>query len=138
MAWARSLFLQMTVLLLVAFLAAKANSAFHWTWKLPPEIRSLPLAELRKKPHPLIWVDVRDADRFAENHIPEAVHFDETHPNASLARLLPRWTPDTRVLVYGEGIGSERAQRVAKRLKKDLASSEVYLLEGGWLAWPKE
>jgi rhodanese-related sulfurtransferase len=138
MGWTRSLLKQMVVLILAAMLAAWANSAFHWTWKLPPEVRSLSLPEARKNQGPLLWVDVRDADRFAEAHVPEAVRYDEAHPSASLAQLVPLWTPQSRVLVYGEGPGSERALRVAKQLKKDLASREVYLLEGGWLAWPRE
>ncbi len=138
MASLRVLLSQMAVLLLTAVLAAWANASFRWTWKLPPEIRSLSLTDSRHPSRPTLWVDVRDADRFANGHIPEALPYDETRPDDSLAFLVRRWTPRTRVLVYGEGPGSERALRVAKRLKKELASSEIYLFEGGWLAWPRE
>jgi rhodanese-related sulfurtransferase len=133
----RALLKQGSILLVAAMLPAWATASFRWSWRLPPEIQSLPLSEVRQAPNPILWVDVRDPERFQAAHIPEALYFDELNPQGALPNLLQRWTPRSKVLVYGEGQGSDRALRVAKTLKKILASSEVFLLEGGWLAWPK-
>jgi hypothetical protein len=56
---------------------------------------------------------------------------------ASLEAVRRVWKSNRKLGVYGEGIGSDRAERVAKLLKTELGTREVYLLEGGWAAWPR-
>jgi 3-mercaptopyruvate sulfurtransferase SseA len=42
-----------------------------------------------------------------------------------------------RIVIYGEGTGSDRALQIARRLRKDLGAPRIFLLEGGWAAWPR-
>jgi hypothetical protein len=42
-----------------------------------------------------------------------------------------------RIVIYGEGTGSDRALQVARKLRKDLDPPRILLLEGGWAAWPR-
>ena len=84
-----------------------------------------------------VWVDVRNPERYESAHIPGAVHFSEAEAEASLKAVRSVWKAGRKLGVYGEGIGSDRAERVAKSLKAALGTREVYLLEGGWAAWPR-
>ncbi|MEK0445652.1 MAG: hypothetical protein RLZZ399_973 [Verrucomicrobiota bacterium] len=127
---------QVALLLLAAALLSATNQFLGIRWRRPPEIAVLPLSEAQKQNVPTVWVDVRDADRFEREHVPGAVSFDETRPDSSLRDLLRVWNTGKRIVVYGEGTGSQRAQRVAEQLKKDLNTRSVFLLEGGWAAWP--
>jgi rhodanese-related sulfurtransferase len=95
------------------------------------------MKEARSKQAEFLWVDVRNPERFESAHIPGAIHFSEAEAEASAAAVRRVWRPGRKLAVYGEGIGSERAERVAKSLKAVLGTREVYLLEGGWAAWPR-
>jgi len=39
--------------------------------------------------------------------------------------------------VYCDGADCGTSRAVARRLKRELGVSEVYVLKGGWRAWPK-
>lgn len=129
---------QVTTLLLAAAILAWATAFWEIQWHRPPEIRSISIAAARKDAANLVWVDVRTRDRFDISHISDAILFDENAHNPSLENLMQQWNPKRRVVVYGEGAGSDRAQRVAIQLKKDLQTRHIYLLEGGWATWPRE
>ena len=133
----RSALIQMAFLILVSGMLTWATAFWGIQWKRPPEVRSLSIAAIQKDLSDVVWVDVRDFDRFDSAHIPDALFFSEAEHDKSLAHLLRLWKPKTRVVIYGEGPGSDRAQRVALQLKKDLHSADVFLLEGGWAAWPR-
>ena len=108
--------------------------------KLPPPpnaLHELTIKEARARQADFLWVDVRNADRYESAHIPGALPFSEAEPETSTAAIKRAWKTGRKVCVYGEGIGSERAERVAKSLRTALATREVYLLEGGWAAWPR-
>ena len=124
-------------LVALAVLASWVTASFQLKWRLPPDLKTLTLTDARNATAPILWIDVRDSDRFESDHVPDAISFEEHNRDDSLAKIIPRWTPNTRIIVYGEGPGSDRASRVAKNLKKDLGTREVYLLEGGWAVWPR-
>lgn len=124
------------ILLAAAVTLSATNRFLGIRWQRPPEIATTPVSEVQKQPSKTVWVDVRDFDRFEKEHVPGAVFFDETDPENSLREMLRVWNEKKRIVVYGEGTGSQRAQRVAKQLKKELNTRAVFLLEGGWAAWP--
>lgn len=128
---------QALFLVLVASVFSYATFALGLRWSPPKSVRELPLREARARQAELVWVDVRNLDRFENAHMPGAVHFNETETGASIENVRRTWKPGRKVCVYGEGIGSERAERVAKMLKTELGTREVYVLEGGWAAWPR-
>jgi len=128
---------QVVILLLLAGIPTWLTSHFQIRWKAPATVESLTISSLKQDTHNVIWIDVRGQEAFDIAHIEGALRFDENDHDTSLQTLLKEWTPDKRVVVYGVGTGSERAERVALRLKKDLQSKKVYLLEGGWASWPR-
>jgi len=84
-----------------------------------------------------VWVDVRNPERFESAHIPDAIPFDEANATEGLARIKSVLGAGKKVVVYGEGTGSDRALRVARMIKQELRTKEVALLEGGWASWPR-
>ena len=134
---ARAAAAQTLCLLLLACVASYASLAFGLKWVPPRAVGELSIKEARSKQAEFLWVDVRNPERFESAHIPGAIHFSEAEAEASAAAVRRVWRPGRKLAVYGEGIGSERAERVAKSLKAVLGTREVYLLEGGWAAWPR-
>jgi len=128
---------QTILLLAIASIPAAATVAFDLEWKAPAEFKQLKPSQAKQTKESLVWVDVRSEDRFATGHIHDAVHFDETNPSSGLDAVRALWTPMRKVVVYGEGAGSDRALRVARLLKEKLPTKQVLLLEGGWAGWPR-
>jgi rhodanese-related sulfurtransferase len=105
------------------------------TWQAPP---SIPVSRARAlAPEPL-WVDVRSAERFTQRSIPNAIRADIADWNSTLKRISEsHWQgPQHTIVVFGEGPGSDAANEVLTRLRNALATKNIYLLEGGFLAWP--
>jgi rhodanese-related sulfurtransferase len=134
---ARAACSQAGLLVLGACLLTYATIAFDLRWSPPKALREVGISEARSKQTEFVWVDVRNPERFESAHIPGAVHFSEAEAEASLEAVRRVWKSNRKLGVYGEGIGSDRAERVAKLLKTELGTREVYLLEGGWAAWPR-
>jgi rhodanese-related sulfurtransferase len=128
---------QAVFLMLVAGVLTYGTFALQVRWTPPKAVRDLPLKEARARQAELVWVDVRNPDRFENAHMPGAVHFRETDAGTSMEAVRRVWKKGRTMCVYGEGIGSERAERVAKLLKTEFGTKEVYVLEGGWAAWPR-
>jgi rhodanese-related sulfurtransferase len=133
----RQTLLQAGLLVALSGALAWVTETFHIEWRPAPEIREMSAQDALRIRSGVVWVDVRNPERFASAHLPGAVAFDENTHDASLAKVLEHWSPGATVVVYGEGVGSERAERVARRLKRDLKSKGVFLLKGGWAAWPR-
>lgn len=128
---------QLLVLLTAAAIPGAATFLFDLKWKAPPEFASISVRDASADAGKFVWVDVRAFERYEQSHILNAVSFDEAYPEAGLESLLKIWKPGRSVVVYGEGVGSERAERAARWLKKALDTKKVLLLEGGWATWPK-
>jgi rhodanese-related sulfurtransferase len=136
-ALARAATAQTLCLVLGACVVSYASIAFELKWRPPKPVGDLSIKEARSRQAEFVWIDVRNPERFESAHIPGALHFSEAEAEMSLETVRRVWKPGRKVGVYGEGIGSERAERVAKSLKAALGTREVYLLEGGWAAWPR-
>lgn len=132
----RAVLLQTGSLICLGGLLSYAVIALDLKWAPLGSIRELPVKEARSHPADFVWIDVRHPDRFASAHVPGAIHFDEANPKTSLEAIRHNWKAGGKLCVYGEGTGSERALRVARSLKSEFATREVYLLEGGWASWP--
>ena len=78
---------------------------------------------------PVTFLDVREADEFTAGHLPGArnIAYDQV---ASLADQLPH---DGLIVVYC--IHSTHRAPVAARTLKQLGFNNVYVLEGGIVAW---
>jgi rhodanese-related sulfurtransferase len=129
---------QAGILVLAAGLLSYTTIALDLRWTPAKTAGELSVKEARARQSDFIWVDVRNPERFENAHIPGAIHFDEANELDGIESIRRQWNKARKLCVYGEGIGSARAERVARLLKTALATREVYLLEGGWAAWPRE
>ncbi len=128
---------QAVLLLGVASLPAAATLFFDLKWEPPAEFHAAKAADVHAHLDHFVSVDVRDEERYEKAHIPGALSVKETEPDRGIDRIRTVWMPGKKIVVYGEGSGSDRALRVARLIKKELRTKEVLLLEGGWAAWPR-
>ena len=134
---ARAAFGQTVFLVAGACLVSYVLISFDLKWSPPRSLREVTIKEAHSRQTDFVWVDVRNPERFESAHLPGAVHFSEAEAQAGVEAVRRVWKAGKKLGVYGEGIGSDRAERVAKSLKTALGTREVYLLEGGWAAWPR-
>ncbi|MEI6872697.1 MAG: rhodanese-like domain-containing protein [Verrucomicrobiota bacterium] len=128
---------QAGILVGLAMVPAVLTIALDWQWKAPEEFKELGISEAQLLMREIVWVDVRNQERFTQERVRGAIGFDEADPATALKNLRAERTPSKKLVVYGEGSGSERAVRVARLLKKELETKNVLLLKGGWAAWPR-
>lgn len=129
---------QTLILLGLAGIPSLLTVVFDWKWQAPTEFVELSALQTQRQMADLLWVDVRDPERFEQGHVRGAITFEETTPEPALDRLRTEWKPGRGIIVYGEGSGSERAVRVGRLLKREFHTQNVLLLKGGWAAWPRE
>ena len=55
-----------------------------------------------------------------------------------LAKFLPNWSPDKRIVVYCSAESCNAAGEVAKRLRDEAQLQNVFVLQGGWEEWQKK
>lgn len=129
---------QACLLSLLALIPSWITARFEIDWGPAPEFRPLPARKIQQQPAHYRMVDVRNRERFEAGHAPDALWFsEETYPQ-DLEKLRPAVSNRRAVVVYGEGVGSDRATKIARRLRQDLAPMPVFLLDGGWASWPRD
>ena len=135
-AW-RSALAQASVLLVCAAVPTILTGRCNLQWKAPQEFDEIPASAAHTDASNLILVDVRNNDRFESEHASGALSITPETYDSMLDQVRTSLRGAKRIVVYGEGTGSERAQQIARRLRKDLGSNQVFLLEGGWATWPR-
>ncbi len=135
-AW-RSALAQTSILLLCAAVPTILTARWNLHWKAPRDFDELPASAAYADASNLILVDVRNNERFESGHASGALSITPETYDSMLDRVRACLRGAKRIVVYGEGTGSERAKQIARRLRKDLGSNQVFLLEGGWAAWPR-
>ncbi len=83
----------------------------------------------------VLWIDARSAEAYAAGHIPGAIALREGAWEELLPDVIDAWQPGQRLIVYCDGGGCAAARSVAARLQRELATTDVAYLEGGWTAW---
>ena len=132
--WNRLFAIMLASLLLAAANAWLNPSRPAWSQATLRE-GELWLADALSDAPPVLWVDARSAEEYAQAHIPGAVLLNEDAWDALLPEFLAAWAPDRRTVVY---CGSEQCQAsasVAERLRGEVGLDEVYVLKEGWEAW---
>jgi rhodanese-related sulfurtransferase len=85
--------------------------------------------------NPILWIDARNAERFAAGHIVAAKPLELADWNRQLPDVVSAWRPGTITVVYCDAEGCDASRDVAARLRQELHLPDVYFLEGGWEAW---
>lgn len=82
-----------------------------------------------------LWVDARPDEQFEMAHVPGAVLLNEDRWDELLPRVLTKWSPEKRLIVYCSSEGCGASREVARRLREEARLKNVFVLEGGWEAW---
>lgn len=134
-AW-KSALLQAAVLLLCAMVPTVLTARLNLSWTTPKEFDAISAKSAQADAANLLLVDVRNQDRFESGHAPGALAVRPETYGTMLEAIRALWRGQ-RIVIYGEGTGSDRALQIARRLRKDLGAPRISLLEGGWAAWPR-
>ena len=127
-------------LLLLLILAAIPATLTAW---LKPEVfardafPSLSIQDAQRliTEQPVLWIDARNADAFAQGHVPGAIRLTSEEWESLLLPVMEAWTPGQVVIVYCDQETCNASTAVAARLQSELGIETVYVLKGGWAAW---
>ena len=134
-AW-KSALRQAAFLLLCAMVPTVLTARLNLRWAAPAEFSQIPPKSAHADAANILFVDVRNQDRFESGHAPGALAIRPETYETMLDSIRATWRGQ-RIVIYGEGTGSDRALQVARKLRKDLDPPRILLLEGGWAAWPR-
>jgi rhodanese-related sulfurtransferase len=81
-----------------------------------------------------LFIDARNAEEYAELHIPEAINLSPWDLKERGARPLPEVPAERQVVVYCGQVNCDAALKVAERLQA-LGYSRVAAFLGGFQAW---
>jgi rhodanese-related sulfurtransferase len=126
-------------LLLVALVPALLTAAFHprrpeWG-RGADRVAEVSWRQVAEGQEPVLWVDARPEVAYAREHVPGALSLPEAQWEERLPAVIRAWRPGTRIVVYCDDRACDTAQSVARRLRRDLGLSEIFVLQGGWRAW---
>jgi len=134
-AW-KSALRQAAFLLLCAMVPTALTARLNLRWAAPEEFSQIPPKSAHADAANTLFVDVRNEDRFESGHAPGALAIRPETYETMKDSIRALWRGQ-RIVIYGEGTGSDRALQVARKLRKDLDPPRILLLEGGWAAWPR-
>jgi rhodanese-related sulfurtransferase len=117
-------------------LPAVLTARLNLRWAAPAEFSQIPPKSAQADAVNILFVDVRNQERFESGHAPGALAIRPETYGTMQDSIRALWRGQ-RIVIYGEGTGSDRALQVARKLRKDLDAPRILLLEGGWAAWPK-
>jgi len=132
-------FRQSILIVVLAGLVGGANAL--WNPATPPwspEVLGegeVNLAIVDSWEEPVLWVDARSEEAYAEDRIPGAVLLNEDRFDELLPELLETWTGAERIVVYCDSRQCGASKAVADRLRDDYGFEDVYVLKGGWVEW---
>lgn len=133
---------QFVILVLLAVLAGGVNGFLNPkvpAWN-PNELGDgeVSLVIVRSWEGPVLWIDARSEEAFAEEHIPGAVLLNLDEFDALLPGFFDVWEGNEKLIVYCDSRQCGASEAVALRLREDLAMEEVFVLKGGWSEWKEE
>lgn len=134
------LFLRQSLLLLaLPLLPAVVQGVYYrekisWASPIAPS-EEASLEQARAWGEGVLWVDARNDEDFAREHVPGALLLNEDHWNNLLPSVLEKWSPEKRTIVYCNSKGCGASREVARRLREEAGLKNVYVLKGGWEAW---
>ncbi|MDI1248807.1 MAG: rhodanese-like domain-containing protein [Lacunisphaera sp.] len=102
------------------------------------DLGQVELSEVKGWQSPVLWVDAREDSTYTREHIPDAVLLNETEWNRLIPGFLEVWRPDVRVVVYCGEQTCNASEEVARRLRRELNLTDVYVLKGGWDSWQSQ
>jgi rhodanese-related sulfurtransferase len=84
----------------------------------------------------VMFVDARNARRYASGHVPGAYHLDPFYPEAGLGEVLPVALMAEMVIIYCTGGDCEDSEFGAVLLEEaGVPAERLYVYGGGWDEW---
>lgn len=83
----------------------------------------------------VLWIDARSAPQYSRDHLEGALLLNEDRWEELLPVILEAWAPGRRIVVYCNPGRCDASHSVARRLRKELGTKDVYVLAEGWGAW---
>jgi len=129
---------QLVVVLGLALLPALVSGAIQLQWNAvtPVSRDEVTLATVHHWGDHVLWVDARSRAKYEKAHIPDAVLLNEDEWNSLVHTFLDAWDPDVPVVVYCDGGSCDASHAIAERLRTEFKIEKVFVLKGGWEAWP--
>jgi rhodanese-related sulfurtransferase len=134
-------FRQAGLILLIAVGLAGATAAIHPkrpSFLAPPrDPNEVSLAQIKKWPGSVLWVDARSESEFASEHVSDAVCLNFDNWTEQFPKFLDRYNSGQRVVVYCSATSCQLSREIASKLRAS-GVSDAYFLEGGWEAWKQQ
>lgn len=134
-------FRQAGLILLIAVGLAGATAAIHPkrpSFLAPPrDPNEVSLAQIKKWPGAVLWVDARSESEFASEHVSDAVCLNFDNWTEQFPKFLDRYNSGQRVVVYCSATSCQLSREIASKLRAS-GVSDAYFLEGGWEAWKQQ
>ena len=130
---------QLAVVLGIALLPAMVSGALQLQWhaEAPAKKDEVTIAMVHNNWNDhVLWVDARSRSKFEHDHIPGAVLLNEDEWNSLTSAFSDAYDPDVPVVVYCDGGSCDASHAIADRLRQEFKLQNVYVLKGGWSAWP--
>lgn len=133
---------QLLLLLLLPLIPAAVSALWH---PQGPPLNPMTLAEgevsvamVQQWDEPVIWVDARSPEVFAEAHIPSAVNLYAGSFDEQILAFLDVWEPGKKVVVYCDSRECGASGDIARRLREEMQLDNIFVLKGGWQSWQSE
>jgi rhodanese-related sulfurtransferase len=85
-----------------------------------------------------LWIDARQAEAWAEAHIPGAILLNEDEWEALLPGFFEAWIdPDAPLIIYCDSRACGASHQIVDRLEREMGVTEAYVLHGGWETWTR-
>ena len=128
---------QAAFLMILAALPAVAAAFLHPSRPDPARIPMVDASTVKAWSYPFLWVDARPRAEFLRDGIPGAISLSEEEWERSIDAFLDAWDERNPVVVYCGGGDCGTSESVARRLRKEAAIKEIYVLKGGVSSWRK-
>lgn len=80
------------------------------------------------------FLDARQPADYAAGHIAGAFNLPPLMFEEHFQRVAPYLTPDTRIIIYCDGVECDLSHRLSERLKP-LGFPKIQILSNGWTLW---
>lgn len=127
------------LLLLIALVPALLCAGFHPrrpSWHaFPKSIPEITFEEINHSRLTVLFIDARPLRSNDEPGIPGGLPLVEARWDEQLPAIIDAWTPETRLVVYCDTDHRSAGERIAIRLRRELALPGIYFLKGETNIW---
>jgi len=133
---------QVAVLLTLALISAMMAAVWHprrppWRELYDASVNVVSASEITQEGQAVLWVHVGSSSTDRSPPFPNELALTIENWEAQLPELVERWSPDVKVVIYGDGSSTDASQAIARRLRRELSFTNVFTLKGGLPSWKK-